>query len=198
MKTTKETRNLFVALSLGDGCINQQGSIKIKHCSKQLEYLQWKADLIKPYLTKGGIKTTLNNNGFPAHYFLTKSFRFIKLLRRILYKPKKQISRSILNRIDNLGWAIIYMDDGSLIKRRNKQGKIHSYELYINTGVSFEENQVYQTYFKEVHNINFSINKNKNVYRLRCGTKEARRFIQLVKPYVDQVLCMQYKIDIDL
>ena len=85
------------------------------------------------------------------------------------------------------------MDDGNLAKKK-KNGKIHAYELYLNTFVSDEENQTIIDYFKEVWNIKFSKVKNNGGYRLRCGTIEARKFINIIKEYV--LPSMQYKIDI--
>ena len=105
----------------------------------------------------------------------------------------KTISRNVLNYLNPQGIAIWYMDDGCLsAKKRN--GKIHAYELILNTYISYEDNQIIVDYFKEVWNINFTITRDKGKSRIRCGTREARKFIEIVKPYI--VPCMEYKINI--
>lgn len=75
------------------------------------------------------------------------------------------------------------MDDGSLSAEKIN-GKTHAYKLGIATYLSYEENKVIANYFKEKWDIQFNIHKDGSHYRLRMGTKEARKFIKLVKPYV--------------
>ena len=87
------------------------------------------------------------------------------------------------------------MDDGGLSQKK-RDGKVHANELMLNTGLDKQKNQIIIDYFKDVWGINFNQYKNKSVYRLACGTKEARKFIQIVKPYVEQVDCMKYKLNV--
>ena len=84
------------------------------------------------------------------------------------------------------------MDDGSLCKKV-RNGKIHAWDLYLNTYLTKEENQVIIDYFKEVHAISFGQVKNNGTYRLRCGTKEARKFIKLIEKHI--IPSMKYKIE---
>ena len=90
------------------------------------------------------------------------------------------------------GIAIWYMDDGGLSAKK-RDGKIHAYELFLNTHETKETNQIIINYFLEVHDIKFTQVKNKGLYRLRCGTKQARKFIALIEDYV--IPSMRYKID---
>ena len=66
----------------------------------------------------------------------------------------------------------------------------------LNTGLQKEENQIIIDYFKKVWDIQFTQVKNNSVYRLRCGTKEAKKFADIVKPYVIQNPELVYKIQI--
>ena len=100
----------------------------------------------------------------------------------------------MLNKLNKLAIAIWYMDDGCLSAKRRK-GKINAWQLLINTYISKEDNQVIIDYFKETWDIQFNLNKHRDLYRLRCGTKEARKFIKIVKPYIyDKIKCMEYKV----
>ena len=55
---------------------------------------------------------------------------------------------------------------------------------------------IFIDYFKNVWGIQFSQCKNRSVYRLRCGTKEARKFADIVKPYVIANPELHYKLNI--
>lgn len=195
-KITKKSRNIALALAFGDGCIHTRGYLSMRHGLKQKEYLEYKKQL----LNSVGIKTTdcyyVTNGGYGSWELRTYTHDFFKAFRKLLYKPSKNIAqRKVLNKLTPLGIAIWYMDDGGLSKKK-KNGKISGNELMLNTGLQKEENQIIIDYFKEVWDISFNQYKNHGVYRLACGTKEARKFIKIVKPYVEQVPSMLYKIDI--
>ncbi|MBL1208752.1 hypothetical protein [Geminocystis sp. GBBB08] len=193
MKLTKETRNLILAMAIGDGNINN-GCLFIVHCEKQKQYLDWKHELIKNI---SGKISRFINNGYVAYRFNTKRLTFLKQIKPYLYKQEK-ITPKILNRIGVIGLAIWYMDDGSLIKKK-RNGKIHAYELVLSTYFNSEEkaNEIID-WFKTKLNINFTVKRNKGKFSIRCGTSESRKFIQLIKPYVEKVGCFDYKIDINL
>jgi hypothetical protein len=192
---------------LGDGCLLKEGRFKLTHCEKQLEYLQWKQKL----LNQNGIKTSkilcenVNAFGktFKRYYFRTSVYKFAKLYRKAIYTPYKDITKkSILNKLTPLGIAIWFMDDGSIHYTKNKEGKIRSLQQSIATGLPRDKNQILIDYFKNTWDINFHINKmsskysKQDLYLLKCNTKEARKFTDLIKPYVEQVPCMSYKIKV--
>lgn len=198
MKTTKETRDLVVYMALGDGYINKAGYLSMRHCLEQEDYIWWKYNLLKgkvsvvePYY--------VSNNGYGSYEMRTHNARFIKLYRNIIYRRngKKDIAnRKLLNKLTPLGLAIWYMDDGGLSQKKDKNGNIKANDLMINTHLSKEDNQVIIDYFSEVWDINFTQVKNRGHYRLRCGTKEARKFIKIVLPYVSQVPSMAHKVNV--
>lgn len=75
---------------------------------------------------------------------------FMKMFRRILYKPNKRIAqRKLLNRLTPLGLAIWYMDDGGLSQKK-RNGVIYANELMLNTWLQKDDNQIIIDYFKEV------------------------------------------------
>lgn len=196
----KNDRAILIGLAIGDGYISlPRGSGRkscqfvLTHSTKQIEYIEYKAELIHSII--GGKKPRvihINNNGYPG-VTISKCNKYFGLLRIRLYKNgKKNISRKILDMMTPQSIAIWYMDDGNLsMKKRN--GKIHARELFLNTHISVEENQVIIDYFKEVHGINFTQVKNRGNYRLRCGTAEAKKFIALVEKFI--IPSMHYKID---
>lgn len=206
-KFNKESRNLLIALLLGDGTISNNYVFKIAHCEKQRDYLEWKVKQLKESgIRNTGVKSYIKTRGFnigvPVYYTQLNIVPFIKVLRRVVYKEGKIIgNRKLLNRLDPKGIAIWYMDDGHINIRRSKDGKIHGFYIKISTCVPKEEAQIIIDFFREGWNIEFYMfheGKKKDSYSLCCGTKEGLKFIDIVKKYVEQVPSMLYKIQFDL
>ena len=205
-KITKESRNLLIALLLGDGTISNNNVFKLSHCKEQRDYLEWKIEQLKEAgLRNNGLKEYVIVNGYnigkKVYYTQLNIIPFIKVLRRVFYKPYKKLgNRKLLNRLDAKGIAIWYMDDGH-INYRKTNGKVHGFYIKIATCIPKEELQIIIDYFKEVWDIEFYMfheGKKENSYSLCCGTKEGIKFINIVKPYVEQVPSMIHKIQYDL
>lgn len=196
---TNEEKALIIALVLGDGHISQEGRLHINHCEKQKEYLEYKANIlhkiiggkpIKIHKTKNKIKDTIYY-GYGIKKCCKKK---LESMRQLLYpEGKKVITREILEYLTPQGIAIWYMDDGNLYAEK-KNDKICAYKLGIATYLSKEENQIIIDYFKEKWDLEFKSHKDGNQYRLRMGTKEARKFLNLVRPYISDIECMRYKV----
>ena len=58
----------------GDILINKK-SIKKQPIEKQKEYIEWKSNLIKPFLSNIGVQK-FDNHGFAGYRFKTKTFRY--------------------------------------------------------------------------------------------------------------------------
>ena len=206
-KINKDSRNLLIAMLLGDGTISNNNVFKISHCKEQKDYLEWKIKQLNDHgLKNNGLKSYIKTRGYgtgsTVYYTQLNIIPFIKVLRRVFYKPFKNIgNRKLLNRLNPLGIAIWYMDDGHINIRKSKNGKIHGFYIKISTCEPKEEVQIIIDYFKEVYNINFYMfheGSKEDSYSLCCGTKEGLKFINLVKEYVNQVPSMRKKIQFDL
>lgn len=206
-KFNKDSRNLIIGLLLGDGTISNNNVFKLSHGYKQKEYLEWKINLLNEHgIKNNGLKEYISTCGYnvnnTVYYSQLSIIPFIKVLRRIIYKPiKNYANRKLLNRLSPLGLAIWYMDDGC-INIRKTGDKIHGFYIRIATCLYKEQNQIIIDYFKEVWNISFYQFKEgrpgKNTYSLCCGTQEGVKFIELIKPYVESCPSMLYKIQYDL
>ena len=206
-KITKKSRNLLIGMLLGDGTIQSNNVFKIAHSESQKDYLEWKIKQlndagIRNNGIKSYVKTCGYNTGVPVYYTQLNIIPFIKVLRRVFYKPAKIIgNRKLLNRLGAKEIAIWYMDDGHINIRRDKDKRPMGFYIKIATCIPKEELQIVIDYFKEVWNINFYMfheGKKENSYSLCCGTKEGIKFIEIVKPYVSQVPSMIHKITYDL
>lgn len=203
LKDLFDKKSILMGLALGDGYIYQGSPIKrngLKHCGivvrhgkNQKEYCQFKATLLEKCVNTPVIVSEFNNNGFVGHKF-SKGHKYFRILRKWLYKNNiKTFSKKILNKLTPASIALWYMDDGGLsAKKRNDT--IYTYEVFINTGKTKEENQVIIEYFIDKWNIHFHQVKNNNVYRLRANIREGGKFIKLILPYIPE--CMKYKITV--
>lgn len=206
-KITKSSRNLLIALLLGDGTIQNNNVFKLAHCEQQKDYLEWKINqLNEAGIRNSGLKTYISSCGYnigkTVLYTKLNTIPFIKVLKRVFYKPVKRIgNRKLLNRLDSKGIAIWYMDDGHINIRKDKDGRPMGFYIKIATCLPKEETQIIIDYFKEVWDINFYMfheGKKEDSYSLCCGTREGLKFIEIVKPYVSQIPSMIHKITYDL
>ena len=206
-KITKESRNLLIALLLGDGTICNNNVFKLAHAQQQKDYLEWKIKQlndagIRNNGLKAYVKTCGYNTGVNVYYTQLNIIPFIKVLKRIFYKPKKVLgNRKLLNRLDARGVAIWYMDDGHINIRKDKDGRPMGFYIKIATCLPKNELQIIIDYFKEVWDVNFYMfheGKKEDSFSLCCGTKEGLKFINIIKKYVLQVPSMVHKIQYDL
>lgn len=206
-KITKESRNLLIALLLGDGTICNNNVFKLAHAEQQKDYLGWKIKQLNDAgIRNNGLKTYVKtcgyNTGVNVYYTQLNIIPFIKVLRRIFYKPKKVLgNRKLLNRLDARGIAIWYMDDGHINIRKDKNGRPMGFYIKIATCLPKNELQIIIDYFKEVWDVNFYMfheGKKEDSFSLCCGTKEGLKFINIIKKYVLQVPSMVHKIQYDL
>ena len=206
-KITKESRNLLIALLLGDGTICNNNVFKLAHAEQQKDYLKWKIKQLNDAgIRNNGLKTYVKtcgyNTGVNVYYTQLNIIPFIKVLRRIFYKPKKVLgNRKLLNRLDARGIAIWYMDDGHINIRKDKDGRPMGFYIKIATCLPKNELQIIIDYFKEVWDVSFYMfheGKKEDSFSLCCGTKEGLKFINIIKKYVLQVPSMVHKIQYDL
>ena len=177
----------LLACCLGDGYLSPRGILQITHCEAQKEYLQYKADLFNKTISYK------DNNGYPSYYFEKGVFNNNDNgweVRKKLYGVlgHKYFSQEIVNEMDLYSFALLYLDDGSLCaKKRN--GKIHAYDLVISIYGQKSECDFLIEKLKQEWGLNFTLKYNKGKYSIRCGTREARKFLDLIRPLVPEFEC---------
>jgi hypothetical protein len=180
---------------LGNAYLNtQRYTLAIRHSVRQKVYLHYKADLLAQ-LQKSAVQVVyFNDGGYPGARLETRKHPLYRRLYKVFYDPadKKHVTRKGLDYLDPRGIAIWYMDDGTVSAKR-RQGKVHAYELVLNTGFSQAENELIIQYFAEVWEVRFGLNLRKGRWRLRMGTQQARKLAHLIVPYI--IPAMQYKIE---
>ena len=196
-RVNKENRNLLIALSIGDGCVQKNGQIRVNHSWKQYAYVNYKRDILRKHGIKvGQINRFEGQNGYCGHTiqynFNVAVYNFNKVLRRVMYKDgKKTLSLKLLNRVDALGLAIICMDDGAIL-RRKCNGKYSGFYFRISTYCSEEQAKIWIQYFNEKWNLYPTIIHEKAGYTINFGATEGRKLFKIISPYVCP--SMMYKV----
>lgn len=200
-KINKESRNLLIALTIGNGTICSNNVLKLSHSIQQEDYLKWKIDLLNKHgLKNNGLKYYTSSCGYnigkTVCYTQLSVIPFIKMLRKIMYRPVKNYTK-LINRIDEQGLAIWYMDGGHLNNQYNKYGICSKFYVRISTCLPKDQCNEIIKVINDKFNVKFYIfheGKKEDSYSLCCGTKEAHKFLNIVRPYVQQIPSMLYKV----
>lgn len=203
-----EMKSALIGMILGDAYLRKTKTSKnaymtINHGIKQIEYAEWKNAILQN-ITNTKIEQRMvylkkENKSYPQITLITRTHPiYTKLHNQIYINGRKSITLNLLKQLTPLGMAIWYMDDGGLIfhkcKLKNGNNGIKSRELCLNTqSFSYEEHLIIQKYFKEVWDIDIRINKSKNAFRIIMNATNAKKFINIIEPYI--IPSMQYKID---
>ena len=182
---------ILLACCLGDGHLSPDGTLEILHQKSQKEYLEYKASLFD----KQNDIRCKNNHGYDSYLFRKGTFNNHdngREVRKKLYgvMGHKYFSDNIVNEIDEFCIAILYCDDGSLIPKKHN-GVVHAYNLTISLYASYKECERLVKKIYQLFNVKFKICKDKNKFLIRCGTKEARKFIPQIKKYIPNFKCFE-------
>ena len=193
-------RNIIIGSLIGDGTLSIYGRSK-NACYRentgptQKEYRQWKVKMLE----KLDFKTKADGSIYsPSHPMYTNLYN--------LFYPnnKKILSKEGLNLLNHpIGLACLYMDDGSLIINSYRNSKnITLFPQIVLCSQSFtkEENLLLKEHIQNTFNIEFKLAKRKDGsnYILKINkNNEVYSFIDIVRPYVEQIPCMRYKVDVD-
>lgn len=199
---SKAQKRLLIALLIGDGTISSNYVFKLSHSIDQREYLEWKVGLLnKLGIKNNGIKEYISscgyNKGKGVIYSQLSLNSTIKALRRSVYIPKKTFTRNMLDWLDEQGLAIWFMDDGFInINESEQRHGSTQRNIKISTCVDKETCNMIIEYFKEKWNVEFrSFLERSKLYSIATRTNEdSDKFISIVKPYVEQVPSLLYKI----
>ena len=192
-------RNIIIGSLIGDGTLSIYGRSK-NACYRentgpdQIEYRQWKVNMLKnlDFKTKksGAIYS-------PCHPIYTE-------LHDIFYLDNiKTLTKKGLELLDHpIGLACLFMDDGSLVINNYKKSDnitIYPQIFLYSQNFTKEENILLKDHLKRTFKIKFSLAQIKNGtnYILKINKRnDINYFIDVIQPYVEQIPCMKYKVDI--
>jgi len=92
----KTRRAAVAAMLLGDGYVSQYGTMKITHCLRHAEYLEYKRDLLQQNQVPLIVINSFDNNGYPAVRLETRSRPIYRILGQRFYKNRQRfVTREI-------------------------------------------------------------------------------------------------------
>lgn len=179
-----EQRGILAGLLLGKSR-RSQNNLLIQHSSTQQDYILFKKTLLEQITRKPvSLYSGKSKSGKSRICLQPKLIPLTRVLVKKRYSgTTKMITRQFLDLLTPQGIAIWFMDQGSRSFKR-KNGKIHAIELFLNTHLSFAENEIVIAYFQEIWGFQWGLSKTRCGYRLRMGTKEGKRFFAFLFPYI--------------
>lgn len=185
---TFEQEQVLIGTILGDAHLERVGKNargEFTHSIKQERYCIWKRDFLKDFCAE---------LYYTSQFHKVRLKNYYKVICRILTNPVfnsyydlfykdrvKVVNKELLWRLEGLGLAVWYMDDGSRIR--------DTYTIATNC-FSKEDMDIIQEFFLKKFNIITTIHKNKNILYIK--TCSAPTFKKLVEPYI--IESMRYKI----
>jgi hypothetical protein len=164
--------------------------LRLHHGIDQEQYLRWKSENL-PHLISSCVKK------YDSVYAVSHSHPFLNCLYSELYsKGYKLITRKYLNKLDALGLAVWWMDDGNYKDPKRKYRKQCGGSLC----VSDRDAEVIQKYFKIVWRIYTTIIYQNQKGHWRCiyfNIDSMNKLIDIISPYVKEIPSMLYKIGIN-
>ena len=171
---------------LGNGHLsitsNNRLRLKIIHCEKQKEYCLWKANMLNI-----NELTFIEKNGYskkPAYTFQSKIFD----LDNEIPRDTKIVPNWLLDKIDEKGIAIWFMDDGSVSRYENND--ISSITIHSNN--YDEETHIRFINKFKIYDIDCYYSKEK-YYCLKFNKVNSLKLLNLITPYIHCVF--NYKIN---
>ena len=180
---------------------NSRVQFDITHSEKQINYLLWKESILRAYVKFGELIIDRSKKNENFIYYKKTSLvestkNLIYLYEKFYSTGRKIVNEKLLNRLSNLGLALWFMDDGSLIPHSfKKNGDIRALKLRLHTcNFNYNEHVVMKKYFNNI-NVDFNITPDKEYFCLSTGKiNSIYNFISRIKPFVELVDCMKYKV----
>ncbi|MDD5760835.1 MAG: hypothetical protein PHF45_02195 [Candidatus Pacebacteria bacterium] len=198
MKITDHQNAIIVGTLLGDGLLERNGKyvrLSIDHSIKQKEYLWWKYNELKTLVpSKPRIIKSYHSREqkeYKRLHFATYSLDLFECHWDAFYTNSKKTISNFINTWlrDPLSLAVWYMDDGS--KRSDCNA------LRISTdSFSLPEQKILQNVLKENFDIMTTLHRKGKWWNLYIPQKEAKKFVELVFPYI--IPSLKYKIALTL
>lgn len=181
-----EQLSIIVGALLGDSSISKKGEINFTHSLKQLEYLNFKYELLKDLdLSENKTYSRYDkrvNKYYHCSTFRIKSLDLFKKWRNSLYTPKKIITVDILKYYNAQAMAIHYMDDGTMCNPYKVK-----YHSFATDGFDLNSINLLKNHIEKEFNLKCRLSivgVNRDKYQLVIRGKESNLlFEKIIKPY---------------
>lgn len=206
--TRNEIKSAIIGMIIGDGCLSKHKGKKgkvggnayfqMKHCKAQYDYMLWKKEILENVSKCKIWKNDSKKDGkvYEAYRLYSRANpTYTKLYSRFYkYPGRKSIDEYLVKMITPLALAIMYMDDGCCGKEAPKYYIKETFYLCLDN-YDYANLFLIKKSLKIKFDLDWNINKtSRKYYQLRLLNKHNEKFIEIIKPYVEQVPCMIYKL----
>lgn len=184
--------DILIGTLLGDSSL-KYGSAKypclsFNHASSQRKYFFHKTKVFSYLSNKvvyNPVKQTSAFGEIEVYSYTSKYLKSLEELEKIFYVNRKKIIplEYLEKHFTERSLAYLFMDDGNI------NGKTVNLNLQSFTE---EEQRRFIKFLEEKFNLKFTLQKNRNYFRLYLKQESVLNFINIVSPYV--IKSMQYKI----
>jgi hypothetical protein len=201
---SSELDAFVVGTVLGDSSIIKKkvthtAYFKCSHCNEQKELLEFKKKIL---LQIHPVTVNIRQTPREDWQLNTNCLVYFDKLREKFYpNGTKKVTRELLNKLNPLGLAVWYMDDGQLCLQTSPKdrSKYLSRRARIwSLSFSYEEHLIIKQYFKEVWDIDIKIyncfKKGGKKFYIEFNSTNFAKFREIIKDYI--IPCMLYKIDL--
>lgn len=188
--------NILAGMMLGDSCVvmgrnSVNAYMKLQHGLPQKEYLLHKVSILQE-ITKVNLReTTDNGHGYSTVVAETRTHPiYTRLYDQWYQSAKKTVTLDAIKRLDEIGLAYWFMDDGSLTTHYETKADgnrvVHGREFLFHTqSFTEDENYLLRDFIEHRFNVKMRVSKHKKIYWvLGCGTIEGRKLVEIISPYV--------------
>jgi len=192
---TPKQEQIILGSLLGDGHLRRPPGVlfSTKGCDKSKDYVFWKYEELKP---SGLFSRPPKSSPGRARTGTTRSWSFYSKRNSVfneyrqLFYPngKKIVTREILNKLDNLGLAVWYMDDGSRSKAK-KHVRLAT-QSFGQEGFEVISEWLWEKY--RLHSFpDIRRNSSRMGWALRFRMEDSKRFLGITRPHM--IPCMSGK-----
>lgn len=203
---TPQQKSVLIGTLLGDACFSTKNgkaiySIKYEQKHTQLDYVQHLYTIFEPYVgTPPKLRVICNDyhktKPGQSYWFRTYGHNHFKYYENLFYKKKnslrtKQVPKNIHQYLDATALAYWFMDDGSGAVSNTKNKTRHY--VFDTQGFPLSDQKILVSALKRNFDLNFTVNRDKNYYKLNLAVESNGLFESLVRPHV--IPSFYYKLD---
>lgn len=204
---TQKQKEVLYGSMMGDAKKGSMSSVSFKHGGSQKDYLLWKYQIFENVASEHSLRCEnyidkrSEYKGSTWRFYTHANTDIEECMMEFYQSGKKQITRSILDKLTPLSIAVWFQDDGVTDfghRAKIRTGGNHTPVCkFCTESFSKESCEIIQTWLEESYGINaelLEIQLSNGVgYRVKICYKDIDKFINLIKPYI--LPMFQYKID---
>ena len=194
-RISKRQREIIIGTLLGDGHLETQNHgrtyrLKVEHSVKQKDYIEWLFSELRSLCAQSELTHKVRSDGREFYEFRTRSLGALRFYAHQFYDSKKKIVPKMIHKLlrSSLSLAVWFADDGSRKSLRHKTYILHTL-AFTKRDLKLLQNALVQNF-----QIESSIHRNRNGFRIYILSKSAKKFDELIRPHLENIKSLKQKL----